>query len=99
MGGLGRLCAPRVQTRFLALYNIDILPADSHFAGLGRGGSLLVGIGNRGRLIVILAGINLPDMDDLTLLREIYQQRCSDLPAMTVTAYGDDERRHRAREA
>jgi putative NADPH-quinone reductase len=23
MGGLGRLCAPRVQTRFLALYNID----------------------------------------------------------------------------
>jgi len=23
LGGLGRLCAPRVQTRFLALYNID----------------------------------------------------------------------------
>jgi DNA-binding NtrC family response regulator len=36
-------------------------------------------------------------MDGLTLLREIKTRR-PDLPVMMVTAYGDEERRRRARE-
>jgi CheY-like chemotaxis protein len=48
-------------------------------------------------LIVILSDINMPAMDGLTLLGEI-KQRWPDLPVMMVTAYGDDERRRRARE-
>jgi CheY-like chemotaxis protein len=51
----------------------------------------------RPALIVILSDINMPGMDGLTLLREIKQRR-PDLPVMMVTAYGDDERRRRARE-
>ena len=51
----------------------------------------------RPQLIVILSDINMPGMDGLTLLREIKQRR-PDLPVMMVTAYGDDERRRRARE-
>jgi CheY-like chemotaxis protein len=39
----------------------------------------------------------MPGMDGLELLGEIKQLR-PDLPVMMVTAYGDDERRHRARE-
>jgi CheY-like chemotaxis protein len=46
---------------------------------------------------VIGSDINIPDMDGLKLLREI-KQRFPDPPAMMVTAYGDDERRRRARE-
>jgi CheY-like chemotaxis protein len=49
------------------------------------------------QLIVILSDINMPGMDGLTLLREIKRTR-PDLPVMMVTAYGDDERRGRARE-
>ena len=53
--------------------------------------------GIRPQLIVILSDINMPEMDGLALLREIKMMR-PDLPVMIVTAYGDDERRRRARE-
>ena len=48
-------------------------------------------------LVAVLSDINMPGMDGLELLGEIKQLR-PDLPVMMVTAYGDDERRHRARE-
>ena len=48
-------------------------------------------------LIAVLSDINMPGMDGLELLGEIKQRR-PDLPVMMVTAYGDDERRRRARE-
>jgi CheY-like chemotaxis protein len=49
------------------------------------------------RLAAVLSDINMPGMDGLQLLGEIKQRR-PDLPVMMVTAYGDDERRNRARE-
>jgi len=48
-------------------------------------------------LFAVLSDINMPGMDGLELLGEIKQRR-PDLPVMMVTAYGDDERRRRARE-
>jgi two-component system, response regulator, stage 0 sporulation protein F len=48
-------------------------------------------------LIAVLSDINMPGMDGLELLAEIKQRR-PDLPVMMVTAYGDDERRRRARQ-
>jgi len=48
-------------------------------------------------LVAVLSDINMPGVDGLQLLGEIKQRR-SDLPVMMVTAYGDDERRRRARE-
>jgi len=48
-------------------------------------------------LIAVLSDINMPGMDGLDLLGKIKQRR-PDLPVMMVTAYGDDERRRRARE-
>jgi len=48
-------------------------------------------------LIVMLSDINMPGMDGLALLRAIKQIR-PDLPVMMVTAYGDEERRRRAKE-
>jgi two-component system, response regulator, stage 0 sporulation protein F len=48
-------------------------------------------------LVAVLSDINMPGMDGLELLSEI-KQRHPDLPVMMVTAYGDDERRRRARE-
>jgi CheY-like chemotaxis protein len=48
-------------------------------------------------LIVILSDINMPGMDGLALLREIKERR-PDLPVIMVTAYGDEERRRKARE-
>ena len=48
-------------------------------------------------LLAVLSDINMPGMDGLELLGEI-KQRCPDLPVMLVTAYGDNERRRRARE-
>ena len=48
-------------------------------------------------LMAVLSDINMPGMDGLELLAEIKQRR-PHLPVMMVTAYGDDERRRRARE-
>jgi CheY-like chemotaxis protein len=48
-------------------------------------------------LAAVLSDINMPGMDGLELLGEIKQRRPY-LPVMIVTAYGDDERRRRARE-
>jgi CheY-like chemotaxis protein len=48
-------------------------------------------------LVAVLSDINMPGMDGLELLDEIKQRR-PDLRVMIVTAYGDDERRRRARE-
>jgi CheY-like chemotaxis protein len=48
-------------------------------------------------LLAVLSDINMPGMDGLELLGEIKQRR-PDLPVMMVTAYGDEERRHRAHE-
>ena len=47
------------------------------------------------QLIVILSDINMPGMDGLELLRLVKERR-PELAVMMVTAYGDDERRHRA---
>jgi CheY-like chemotaxis protein len=48
-------------------------------------------------LVAVLSDINMPGMDGPELLGEIKQRR-PDLPVMMVTAYGDEERRRRARE-
>jgi two-component system, response regulator, stage 0 sporulation protein F len=48
-------------------------------------------------IVAVLSDINMPGTDGLELLGEIKQRR-PDLPVMMVTAYGDDERRRRARE-
>ena len=48
-------------------------------------------------LIAVLIDINMPGMDGLELLAAI-KQRFPDLPVMMVTAYGDNNRRRRARE-
>jgi two-component system, response regulator, stage 0 sporulation protein F len=49
------------------------------------------------RLAAVLSDINMPGMDGMELLDAIKQRR-PELPVMMVTAYGDDERRRRARE-
>ncbi len=67
-----------------------------HFAASGEGAlRRLAEI--RPELIVILSDINMPGMDGLELLREVRRLR-PELPVLMVTAYGDDERRHRADE-
>jgi CheY-like chemotaxis protein len=67
-----------------------------HFAGSGEEAlERLAAI--RPELIVILSDINMPGMDGLELLREVRRLR-PELPVLMVTAYGDDERRHRADE-
>jgi CheY-like chemotaxis protein len=48
-------------------------------------------------LVAVLSDIKMPGMDGLESLGEIKQRR-PDLPVMMVTAYGDDDRRRRARE-
>jgi len=68
-----------------------------HFAGSAQEALDKLAGGIRPQLIVILSDINMPQMDGLALLREIKARR-PDLPVMMVTAYGDDERRRRARE-
>jgi CheY-like chemotaxis protein len=49
------------------------------------------------RLIAILSDINMPGMDGLDLLDEV-KRRYPELPVMMVTAFGDDDRRRRAKE-
>ena len=68
-----------------------------HFAYSGQEVLDKLAAGIEPQLIVILSDINMPVMDGLELLREIKTRR-PDLPVMMVTAYGDDERRRRARE-
>jgi two-component system, response regulator, stage 0 sporulation protein F len=68
-----------------------------HFAGSGEQALDLLTGDIRPELIVILSDINMPGMDGLQLLGEVKQRR-PDLPVMMVSAYGDDERRRRARE-
>jgi CheY-like chemotaxis protein len=68
-----------------------------HFAGSGEAALTMLAGEIEPQLIVILSDINMPGMDGLTLLREVRRQR-PDLPVMMVTAYGDDERRQRARD-
>ena len=68
-----------------------------HFASSGDEALNLLTEGIEPTLIVILSDINMPEMDGLDLLAEI-KQRWADLPVMMVTAYGDDQRRCRARE-
>jgi CheY-like chemotaxis protein len=68
-----------------------------HFAASGAEALDLLTGDIQPELIVILSDINMPGMDGLELLAEI-KQRHPDLPVMMVTAYGDDERRRRARE-
>jgi CheY-like chemotaxis protein len=67
-----------------------------HFAASGAEALKLEGE-IRPALVAVLSDINMPGMDGLELLGEIKQRR-PDLPVMMVTAYGDDERRRRARE-
>jgi CheY-like chemotaxis protein len=68
-----------------------------HFAGSAQEALDKLAGGIRPQLIVILSDINMPQMDGLTLLREIKTRR-PELPVIMVTAYGDDERRRRAHE-
>ena len=68
-----------------------------HFAGSAQEALDKLAGGIRPQLIVMLYDINMPQMDGLMLLREIKTRR-PDLPVIMVTAYGDDERRRRARE-
>jgi CheY-like chemotaxis protein len=68
-----------------------------HFAASGEDALALLSNGIEPTLIVIMSDINMPGMDGLTLLGEIKRQ-FPELPVMMVTAYGDDERRHRATE-
>ena len=68
-----------------------------HFAGSAEEALDKLNGGIQPPLIVILSDINMPGMDGLALLREIKERR-PDLPVIMVTAYGDDERRRRARE-
>jgi CheY-like chemotaxis protein len=68
-----------------------------HFAQSGDHALQLLDGEIKPELLAVLSDINMPGMDGLDLLGEI-KQRFPDLPAMMVTAYGDNERRHRARD-
>jgi CheY-like chemotaxis protein len=68
-----------------------------HFANSGEAALQQLAEDIGPTLSVILSDINMPGMDGLELLREVKQRR-PDMPVMMVTAYGDDERRRRARE-
>ena len=68
-----------------------------HFAGSGEQALERLADEFEPTLIAVLSDINMPGMDGLELLGAIKQRR-PDPPVMMVTAYGDDERRRRARE-
>jgi CheY-like chemotaxis protein len=68
-----------------------------HFANSGEDALGKLASGVEPTLIAILSDINMPGMDGLDLLGEI-KRRYPGLPVMMVTAYGDDERRRRAKE-
>jgi CheY-like chemotaxis protein len=68
-----------------------------HFANSGEAALQQLAEDIGPTLSVILSDINMPGMDGLEVLREVKQRR-PDMPVMMVTAYGDDERRRRARE-
>jgi CheY-like chemotaxis protein len=68
-----------------------------HFAGSGEEALEQLAGDIEPELIVILSDINMPGMDGLELLGQI-KQRLPHIPVIMVTAYGDDERRRRARE-
>jgi CheY-like chemotaxis protein len=68
-----------------------------HFANSGEDALDKLDGGVEPNLIAILSDINMPGMDGLDLLAEV-KRHYPELPVMMVTAYGDDERRRRARE-
>jgi CheY-like chemotaxis protein len=68
-----------------------------HFAASGEEALDRLAAEIQPTLVAVLSDINMPGMDGLELLGKIKQRR-PDLPVMMVTAYGDDERRRRARE-
>ena len=68
-----------------------------HFANSGEDALDKLAGGVKPTLIAILSDINMPGMDGLDLLGEI-KRRYPEMPVMMVTAYGDDERRRRAKE-
>ena len=68
-----------------------------HFANSGEDALGKLAGGVEPTLIAILSDINMPGMDGLDLLGEV-KRRYPALPVMMVTAYGDDERRRRAKE-
>ena len=68
-----------------------------HFANSGEDALDKLAGGVEPNLIAILSDINMPGMDGLDLLGEV-KRHYPELPVMMVTAYGDDERRRRAKE-
>jgi CheY-like chemotaxis protein len=68
-----------------------------HFANSGDQALQLLADEIEPELLAVLSDVNMPRMDGLQLLGEI-KQRYPELPVMMVTAYGDDDRRHQARE-
>jgi two-component system, response regulator, stage 0 sporulation protein F len=68
-----------------------------HFANSGEDALDKLAGGVEPTLIAILSDINMPGMDGLDLLDEV-KRRYPELLVMMVTAYGDDERRRRAKE-
>ena len=68
-----------------------------HFANSSEDALDKLAGGVEPNLIAILSDINMPGMDGLDLLAEV-KRHYPELPVMMVTAYGDDERRRRAKE-
>jgi CheY-like chemotaxis protein len=68
-----------------------------HFATSGDQALQLLDREIAPELLAVLSDINMPGMDGLQLLGAI-KQRFPELPVMMVTAYGDDDRRHQARQ-
>ena len=68
-----------------------------HFAASAEEALGKLDDGVRPELMVVLSDINMPGMDGLALLQEV-KRRNAGLPVIMVTAYGDDERRRKARE-